>query len=173
MRHTERGRDVGRGRSRLLAGSPTRDLIPGLQVDPQTEITPLDKGRRSNAEPPRCPYFSVSYHTQSTFARRSYFNTGARLASPGKKTSGTPGPDSPKPGASLRVQETTPQGPGGTCHKASFSPPTIVQGSSETYPNPNEDTGSQEFPGLKPTVGMTALHESSGMNMAIWQEVTN
>ena len=28
---TERGRDTGRGRSRLHAGSPTWDLIPGLQ----------------------------------------------------------------------------------------------------------------------------------------------
>ena len=27
----ERGRDTGRGRSRLHAGSPTRDSIPGLQ----------------------------------------------------------------------------------------------------------------------------------------------
>ena len=33
MRDTERerGRDTGRGRSRLHAGSLTRDLIPGLQ----------------------------------------------------------------------------------------------------------------------------------------------
>ena len=30
-RETERGRDTGRGRSRLHAGSLTRDLIPGLQ----------------------------------------------------------------------------------------------------------------------------------------------
>ena len=29
MRDTERGRDIGRGRSRLPAGSPMRDLIPG------------------------------------------------------------------------------------------------------------------------------------------------
>ena len=29
MRHTERGRDIGRGRSRLLKGSPMWDLIPG------------------------------------------------------------------------------------------------------------------------------------------------
>ena len=27
----EKGRDTGRGRSRLHTGSPTRDLIPGLQ----------------------------------------------------------------------------------------------------------------------------------------------
>ena len=27
----ERGRDTGRGRSRLHVGSPTRDSIPGLQ----------------------------------------------------------------------------------------------------------------------------------------------
>ena len=31
MRDTQRGRDTGRGRSRLHAGSPTRDSIPGLQ----------------------------------------------------------------------------------------------------------------------------------------------
>ena len=29
MRHTERDRDPGRGRSRLFTGSPMRDLIPG------------------------------------------------------------------------------------------------------------------------------------------------
>ena len=31
MRDTERGRDIGRGRSRLHAGSLKWDLIPGLQ----------------------------------------------------------------------------------------------------------------------------------------------
>ena len=31
MRDTERGRDTGRGRSRLHAGSLMRDSIPGLQ----------------------------------------------------------------------------------------------------------------------------------------------
>ena len=31
MRDTERGRDTGRGRSRLHAGSPMWDSIPGLQ----------------------------------------------------------------------------------------------------------------------------------------------
>ena len=30
-RDRERGRDMGRGRSRLHAGSPTRDSTPGLQ----------------------------------------------------------------------------------------------------------------------------------------------
>ena len=29
----ERGRDIGRGRSRLCAGSPMWDSIPGLQED--------------------------------------------------------------------------------------------------------------------------------------------
>ena len=33
--HRERGRDTGRGRSRLHAGSPTWDLILGLQVAPK------------------------------------------------------------------------------------------------------------------------------------------
>ena len=37
MRDTERGRDTGRGRSRLHAGSQTWDLIPGLQVTPWAE----------------------------------------------------------------------------------------------------------------------------------------
>ena len=33
MIERERGRDTGRGRSRLHAGSPMRDLILGLQDD--------------------------------------------------------------------------------------------------------------------------------------------
>ena len=45
----ERGRDVGRGRSRLPAGTLMWDLIPGLQD------RALSQGRRSTAEPPRCP----------------------------------------------------------------------------------------------------------------------
>ena len=32
-RHTERGRDIGRGRSRLPVGSPMPDLIPEPQDD--------------------------------------------------------------------------------------------------------------------------------------------
>ena len=53
MRDTkrERGRDTGRGRSRLHAGSPTRDLI---QV---SRITPWAKGGGLTAEPPRDPPF--------------------------------------------------------------------------------------------------------------------
>ena len=31
MRHTERGRDIGRGGSRLPAGNPMLDSIPGLR----------------------------------------------------------------------------------------------------------------------------------------------
>ncbi|XP_041623586.1 uncharacterized protein LOC121497892 isoform X2 [Vulpes lagopus] len=45
----ERGRDTGRGRSRLHAGSPTRDSIPGLQD------RALGRRRRQTAEPPRDP----------------------------------------------------------------------------------------------------------------------
>ena len=37
---TERGRDTGRGRSRLHAGSPTRDLIPGPGVTPWAAGSP-------------------------------------------------------------------------------------------------------------------------------------
>ena len=35
MRDTERGRDTDRGRSRLLAGSPMRGLIPGSGSHPE------------------------------------------------------------------------------------------------------------------------------------------
>ena len=55
-RHTERGRDTGRGRSRLAAGSPMRDSIPGPQG--------------SCPEPPRCLWTAVSrwvkYHIGKT-----------------------------------------------------------------------------------------------------------
>ena len=46
---TRRGRDIGRGRSRLPAESLMGDLIP----DPG--ITPWAEGRCSTIEPPRCP----------------------------------------------------------------------------------------------------------------------
>ena len=49
MRDTERGRDIGRGRSRLRARSPMQDLILDARV------MPLAKGRCSTDEPPRCP----------------------------------------------------------------------------------------------------------------------
>ena len=44
----ERGRDTGRGRSRLLAGSLMRDLI----LDPR--ITTWAQSRSPTTEPPRC-----------------------------------------------------------------------------------------------------------------------
>ena len=46
---TQRGRDIGRGRSRLPTSSPMWDSIPG------PGITPWAKGRCSTAEPPRHP----------------------------------------------------------------------------------------------------------------------
>ena len=49
MRDTQRGRDPGRGRGRLLAGSLMRDSIAGPGVMIWAE------GRRSTAEPPRRP----------------------------------------------------------------------------------------------------------------------
>ena len=49
MRHRERGRDAGRGRSRLHAGSPMWDSIPGLQIVPWAE------GKHSTGEPTRHP----------------------------------------------------------------------------------------------------------------------
>ena len=57
MRDTERGRDTGRGRSSLPAGSPMWDLIPG------PEIRTRAKGRRQTSAPPRDPQNNVSmYH---------------------------------------------------------------------------------------------------------------
>ena len=41
MRDIERGRDTGRGRSRLLAGSPIQDSIPGSQSEPKADAQPL------------------------------------------------------------------------------------------------------------------------------------
>ena len=43
MRDTEKGRDIGRGRSRLPAGSPTWDTIPdkGSQPEPKADAQPL------------------------------------------------------------------------------------------------------------------------------------
>ena len=52
-RHRERGRDMGRGRSRLPARSLMWDSIP----DPR--ITPWAEGRCSTAEPPKCPFSSL------------------------------------------------------------------------------------------------------------------
>ena len=49
-RHRERGRDTGRGRSRLPAGSPMWDSIPGLQ-----DHTLSRKVDALTAEPPRDP----------------------------------------------------------------------------------------------------------------------
>ena len=35
MRDTDRGRDIGRGRGRLFAGSPMQDSIPGPGITPE------------------------------------------------------------------------------------------------------------------------------------------
>ena len=51
-RERERGRDTGGGRSRLHAGSPTQDSIPGLQ---DSRIAPWAEGRRQTTEPSRDP----------------------------------------------------------------------------------------------------------------------
>ena len=54
-RYRERGRNTGRGRSRLHAGSQMWDLI-----SPRTpKITPWAKGRRQILEPPRDPQISL------------------------------------------------------------------------------------------------------------------
>ena len=48
-RERERGRDIGRGKSRLPAGSPMWESI----LDPG--IMPRAEGQHPNAEPPRDP----------------------------------------------------------------------------------------------------------------------
>ena len=40
-RHTERGRDTGRGGSSLPVGSPMWDSIPGSWPEPKTDAQPL------------------------------------------------------------------------------------------------------------------------------------
>ena len=47
---TERGKDTSRGRSRLHAGSPMRDSIPGFQ-----DHTLSQRQQRLTTEPPQCP----------------------------------------------------------------------------------------------------------------------
>ena len=52
MRETERGGDIGRGRSRLPVGEPD------LRLNPRTPgIMTWAKGRCSTTEPAKCPYF--------------------------------------------------------------------------------------------------------------------
>ena len=53
MRDTERGRDTGRGRSRLPAGSPMQDSIPGPQDHD------LSQRRYSTTELPGAPVDSL------------------------------------------------------------------------------------------------------------------
>ena len=53
MRHTHRGRDTGRWRSRRHAGSPTWDLIPGLQ-----DHIPCAEGGAKPLSHPGCPLMS-------------------------------------------------------------------------------------------------------------------
>ena len=66
-RHGERGRDIGRGRSRLLAGGPMWDFVPGPR------ITPWAEAKRSNTEPPRRPYMS-SFECAMGFSNSKYLN---------------------------------------------------------------------------------------------------
>lgn len=53
-RHTQRGRNTGRERSRLLAGSPMGD-----GRDPQTWDHTLAEGRHSTTEAPKRPYMWI------------------------------------------------------------------------------------------------------------------
>ena len=61
QRERERGRDTGRGRSRLHAPGARRE--PDVGFDPGSpRITPWAKGRRQTAAPPRDPNI-FSYYT--------------------------------------------------------------------------------------------------------------
>ena len=62
MRDTERerGRDTGRGKSRLHAGSPTRDSIPDLQ-----DRALGQRQARETAEPPRDPQILRNYKVEN------------------------------------------------------------------------------------------------------------
>ena len=51
----ERGRDTGRGKSRLHAGGPMWDSILGLDPGTPGPCPGLKAGRRSTAETPRRP----------------------------------------------------------------------------------------------------------------------
>ena len=56
MRDTERGRDIGRERSRLPVGSPMQDLIPGSQPEPKADTQPL-----GHLGVPRHGFFKILY----------------------------------------------------------------------------------------------------------------
>ena len=58
MRDMERGRDPGRGRSRLPAGNPMRAHEPRVPLpppQPPPRIQPREEGSRPTTEPPRRP----------------------------------------------------------------------------------------------------------------------
>ena len=56
--HRERGRDTGRGRSRVLAGSLMWDSIPGLQNHALSQRQTLNRwATQVSHEPPRRPHF--------------------------------------------------------------------------------------------------------------------
>ena len=62
-KHRERGRDLGRRRSRLPAGSLMQDLIPGSSPEPKAD-------RCSSTEPPRYPSFIFLYLCTSLLLQR-------------------------------------------------------------------------------------------------------
>ena len=62
-RETERGRDAGRGRSRLRAGSPTRDWIPG----PRDHLSQTQTLNHQNTRP--CIPGSVTFFLQTNVTK--------------------------------------------------------------------------------------------------------
>ena len=63
MRDTEKGRDTGRGRSRLPAGTPKWDWIPGPQDQALSQ-------RCSTTEPLRCPQIFFFFNWGWLFNRK-------------------------------------------------------------------------------------------------------
>ena len=60
MRDRERGRDTGRGRSGLHAGSPTWDSIPGLQ---DQALGQRQAPNRWATQAPLMTYFNITWET--------------------------------------------------------------------------------------------------------------
>ena len=70
-RERDRGRDTGRGRSRLHAPGAQRGIL-----FPVSRIAPWAKGRRQTAEPPRDPIFALRiFNMNSILAGFKVHNT--------------------------------------------------------------------------------------------------
>ena len=69
MRDTERGRDTGRGRSRLHAGCPMRDSIPGPRVTPEPPGALQALVLHMAQATPYLPYWEAIFRDSSSHAK--------------------------------------------------------------------------------------------------------